>query len=209
MADVLTANIPSIVNIVAVILIIVCGLGLLFLIVRAVYLWKRYNIPVEVIEKDTSTGVPVHEKDKGGIFFDRETGMRLFFLKKHKVGLKPDNIPFVRTPKGKKVFVYRYGFRNFSFMRPSIDNPEMVFSVGDEDISWALLAYERGNKVFVNTMLGQLMQMMPYIIGGVILIIMMVYMFKSIPYLKELTVELRGLAAEMAKARAGTVVIGG
>lgn len=194
-----------------IILILVFALiagGVIATIIIVVRRILRYKVPVQIVEID-STGNRIFKTDRGGIFFDRQTGMRLFFLRNHRVGLKPDNIPYVKTPKGRMVWLYQHSFRNFSYMTPQISNPNFSFSMGDEDISWGLMAYERGKKMFVNSLLMQLLPWLPAVVMSFIMIVLFTIFFKNIPQLKELIIELRNAAVEIARANAGTVVIGG
>jgi len=192
----------------------------------AVYLLMRkqlkYDIPVEIIEIDESG--TVYKKDKGGIFFNRGGKSRLFWLKKSKVGLNPDQIPFVRTigqtpiwkfwMQPRKVFLYQYGYKNFSYVTPSISNPDIDFGVGDSDVSWGLSAYEAGKNLQLKAWYSQIMPYIPLIIVSITMMIIVIYLFKSFPQIKELIQAAGDTATKLGDATAkmsssGAIVVGG
>ncbi len=56
---------------------------------------KKYSqYRVEIFDKDTNGNV-YKTYDRGGIFLDKKTGYRLFFLEKAKWGGNPNNVPYI------------------------------------------------------------------------------------------------------------------
>ena len=182
----------------------------------------KYDIPVEIIEIDKSG--TVYKKDKGGIFFDKTGKYRLLWLKKYKVGLSPDKIPFVRTigqnpiwkfwMQPRKVFLYQYGYKNFSYVTPGISNPGIDFGVGDADVSWGLSAYESGKSLQLKAWYAQMMPYIGMIILAVTLMIITIYVFKSLPQIKDLIAATGKTAEQLGEAAAkmtssGAIIVGG
>lgn len=173
------------------------------------FLRKRlqYTYDCVIFEATGKDTPPVVDYDKGGVILDRKTGNKLFFLKKYKVGLNPDNIPYNHDTKGtKRVFLFRDGIKNFKFLKMSIySNPGLVIDVGEEDVNWATNTYERQKKLFAQTML---MQLMPYIIiafVSIIILIIFIYFFKDFDTLRETAIALR--EAAVAIKGGGTTVV--
>lgn len=183
--------------------------AILFFLVRRLL---RYRIPVTIFEGEFKDGVfnlLYITKDKAGIFFDRVTKNRLFFLKKNRVGMNPDKVPYQKTPKGRMVFLIRYGFKNYAFTNPTVTNPAINFPIGDEDLNWALNAYERGKKVFTNSLFFQLIPYIGLIILGFFMLVIFVWLFRKLDILADVAVQMNEAAKELAKAKAGTIVSGG
>jgi len=193
------------------------ALAVLFLLKKQL----KYDTPVEIIEIDKSG--TVYKKDKAGIFFDRNGKSRLFWLKKHKVGLNPDKVPYVRTigqnpiwkfwMQPRKVFLYQYGYKNFTYVNPIVNNPNLEFGVGDSDVSWGLSAYESGKNLQLKAWYTQIMPYIPLIIISVTLMIIVIYLFKSFPQMKELFQAAGDTATKLgeavSKAQAGSIIVGG
>jgi large-conductance mechanosensitive channel len=181
----------------------------------------KYDIPVEIIEIDESGAV--YKKDTAGIFFNR-SGSRLFWLKKYKVGLCPDKIPYVRTTQSnsklkfwmqqRKVFLYQYGYKNFSYVTPTISNPGIDFGVGDSDVSWGIAAYNDVKTLQIKSWVSQLIPYIPLIISSVTTMIIVIYVFKSFPQIKELIKETGIMVGRLGEVLAktsssGAIIVGG
>jgi len=101
------------------------GLGIVFIlgVIGGVWLWLRkefmYQYKVTVVDL-TSTGAFRLLPDKGGVFVDRKTKRKMFWLKKEKGGLSPDHIPFIISGKSKAVFVLKRGTKSFSYIIPTV-----------------------------------------------------------------------------------------
>lgn len=171
---------------------------------------KRYGQYIcEIFSRD-GTGHIVRTFDKAGVFVDNKTKNKRFFLKKANVGLSPDKIPYIQgEDKSKKVFLLQTGLKNFHFIDFQIDNPSITLSVGEEDVNWAINAYERQKKLFQQSML---MQLLPYIalaFTSIIILVIFIYFFKDFATLKEMAIAMKEAAAEIAKYHTGTVITQG
>ena len=168
----------------------------------------RYGQFKCIIWRKDGFGQLTETYDKGGIFVDKKTKNKRLFLDKNKVGLDPDDIPYIPSGKGKKIiYLLQTGLKNFHYIKPNISNPDITLTVGEEDVNWSINAYERNKNVFSwNT----LMQYLPYIAFGfvtVIILIIFIYLFKQFDVLADVANSLKEAAEVMARAEAGTVII--
>ncbi len=193
---------------------LIIGLGVIG-IGYVIALWwnrnKRYNWIVRIFNKDAIGNVIQQPDDKGGVFMDKKTQYRLFLVKKIKFGLDPDVIPYILTSKGQKiVYLLQTGLKNYQFMKPSIsDNPGLTFGVQDEDVAWALNAYERNKKAFENTFLQQIMPIVGMAFVFLLIVVSMYYIFRNFGVLSEVAQSFNEAAKEFAKVQLGTTVVQG
>ena len=113
--------------------------GILGLVTWYLVRKKKYGMyRVEVFDKD-SNGNVYKTYDRAGIFLDKRTGYRLLFLEKAKVGMNPNNVPYVSHLDKKKrivktVYLRRIGVNNYVFI--SVDLLGMPkFTMGEEDFN--------------------------------------------------------------------------
>lgn len=147
--------------------------------------------------------------DDAGIFVDRKTNNKRFFMKKANVGLEPDNIPYLAGAGGKKyVFLTRHGLKNFRFIKPNVDNNGLVtLKVGEEDVNWAINSYEKQKKIFQqNTLLAYL----PFIalaFVSLVILVLFIYLFRNFGALTDAATALRDAAVALQQAQTGTLVL--
>jgi len=164
----------------------------------------RFKYKVIWLDKNNKTG----GLDKGGIFVDRKTKNKRFFLKKNKVGLNPDNVPFKFIGKSMYVFLYRTGLKNFQYVDVNIDtNPGAIITVGEEDVNWAINAYERQKKLFSQTLLIQLLPYIAIAFVSIIILVIFIYFFKEFGTLREVAAKLSEAAQAIRDAELGTRVV--
>lgn len=195
-------------NIGIVIFVIIIGVAVIVTSYFFYAKWKRYQeYDVIVFEKD-GFGQLVMKYDKAGIFVDRRTQNKRFFMQKANVGLTPDNIPYITTSGGKKiVYLKREGLKNFFFIRLDIKDGMVQLNVGEEDVNWAINAYERQKKVFGQD---KLLAYLPFIILAfvcVVILIIFIYFFKDFGILKDVAIAFKEAAAIYAQAHSGTVIL--
>ena len=173
---------------------------------------KRYNYIVRVFNRDATGNVVQQPDDKGGIFLDKKTNYRLFLLRKYKFGLDPDEIPYLITSRGQKiVYLLQSGLKNFQFLKPSVSgNPGLVFNVQDEDVAWAVNAYERHKKAFQQNLLQQIMPILGMAFVFMLIVVSLYFIFKNFGTLGDTANAFNAAAAEFTKAmqmqKLGTVV---
>lgn len=169
--------------------------------------YKRYNeFKVVVWEKD-GFGQWNERMDRAGVFVDKKTNNKRLFLKKFNVGLNADNIPYLPGVKGSKVvYMVRTGLKNFHFVRVNPDFPNITLSVGEEDVNWAINAYERQKKLFQNSLLIQLLPFLALAFVGIIIAIIFIYFFKNLDSLREFGQYMKETAQIMLQMKTGTVM---
>lgn len=197
------------------------GLAIAFILIAVVFVagffalltwlyikWKQYQQFDIIIWQNDGLGQLNVKYDRGGIFVDKKTKNKRLFLRKHKVGLDPDNIPYMPSPKGKKtVMLLQTGLKNFKYIKPKVSHDVMGFTVGEEDVNWAINAYERQKKIFAQSWLAQYMPFIALAFVSIIILILFINLFKVAPDLKDAAIALKESAKYWAQAQAGTVII--
>lgn len=170
--------------------------------------WKRYDIICFIIER-ASGGIPIISQDTGGVYVDGKTNNKRFYLRKNDVGLDPDNIPFVLNSKGQKVvYLLRFGLKNFKYINISLPSDNTyVMQVGEEDVNWAVNAYEKYKKVFGQSLLDKLLPYIGIAIFGMIALGIVFVLVQKFEVLQQLAVTFKDIAIINAQASSGTTVI--
>jgi len=146
--------------------------------------YKRYKQFKCVVWEKDAFGQTKENYDDAGIFVDRKTKNKRFFMKKYNVGLEPDNIPYVQSGKTKTVYLHRTGLKNFTFIKPVITSSGVNFSVGEEDVNWAVNAYDRQKRLFSTNVLLQYMPFIALAFVSIIILATFIYFFKEFTTLK-------------------------
>lgn len=194
---------------IAILLIIILFVGAAAIGITVLILkWRRYQqFIIEIWQKD-GFGQFMVKYDKGGIFVDDKTKNKRLFLKDHNVGLDPDNVPYLTSSKGKKkVLLLQTGLKNFKYIRPAISENLMHFTVGEEDINWAINSYERQKKMFAQHWLAQYLPFIMLAFVSMIILIMFIHLFKIAPDIKLAADALKEAAQALAQARSGTTIL--
>jgi len=166
--------------------------------------WSQFNCVVWGID---AFGQVVQKTDKAGIFVDRKTQNKRFYMRKAKVGLDCNNVPYIPAGKGKTVYLLQTGLKNFRFIKPDIAGDLLRFDVGEEDVNWAVNAYQGQKKIFSQSMLMQYMPFIALAFVSIIILIMFIYFFKQFPVLKETAQALSEAAKAYSQSQGGTVVL--
>jgi uncharacterized membrane protein len=157
----------------------------------AFFLWKwivkrKYNEYRIIIYEKDATG-NVHEYyDRGGIFTDNKTGFKLLFLEKIKKGLNPNNPPYTiaKDRKGrlvKTIYLRRVGVSNFRFIKMTLSDEGMSFTVGEEDANWYQHEMEKIDRMTgKSNMWAQLAPIITVILAMVILLIVVIVLFNKL-----------------------------
>jgi len=194
---------------ISIFIMIFVGLVLTAAIVGFVWMYrvkKKYSqFSCYIFEKD-GFGQLKRYKDSAGIFVDPKTNNKRFFMRINKVGLNPDNVPYIETNGKKEVFLYRNGLKNFSFINFNFDNHSPEIEVGEEDVNWALNAFDAAKKRFSNSLIMQLMPFFIIAFVSIIILIIFVYFFKDFGVLKDTAVALQAAATELSKVYATTLI---
>ena len=164
--------------------------------------WKKYQQYNCIIFKEGK----FIGKDEAGIFVDRKTKNKRFFLRKNKVGLNPNNVPYFVGDKGKKtVFLQQVGLKNFRYIDISLE--PLNFEVGEEDVNWAIQDFELAKTTFADSLIMKLMPYISLILVSIIIVIIFMYFFKEFSTLKDVAIAFKEAAIALADAQTGTKVI--
>lgn len=190
------------------VIMIVCLLvaGVVGFAIFAYTKYKKYKQYKMVIWERDAFGNVKQYFDDAGVFVDKKTNNKRLFLRRANVGLEADNIPYIDAPKGVRlVYVVRRGLKNFQYIKPTIGADDFDFQVTEEDVNWAVNAYERQKKMFANNLL---LQYMPFILLAfisIIILIMFIYFFKDFGVLREVAVAFKDAATAFAQSQGGVI----
>lgn len=163
-------------------LIVICAL---MIGAAMLYLWwKKFTQFRCVIWERDGFGQLYESYDTAGIFVDKKTNNKLLFLRRNKVGLDPNNIPYVPRKSGKVIYLLKRGLKNFSFIKPNIGFEKIELRMTEEDVNWGINAYERQKKLLHQN---ALLLYMPYIMIAfvtIIILVIFIYFFKGFADLK-------------------------
>lgn len=181
-------------------------LGIALYIIRQ----RKFDHIVRIFVKDTMGNFIEKRVEKAGFFMDKKTKNRLFLMRKLKVGLKPDKVPFILSESGKRVvYLIQTGLKNYQFLgTPTIsDNPGLVFNVQDEDVAWAMNAFDRYK---IPNSMNKFMQLLPYIgiaVFGIIIIMGLWIVLDKFEIIAQVAASMNEASINLAKASLGTTVI--
>lgn len=168
--------------------------------------WKAYKQYKVVIWEKDGFGQWNEVLDKGGVFVDKVTSNKRLFIKKANVGLCADNIPYLPGFKGSRiVYLLRTGLKNFHFIRINPEFPKVTLQVGEEDVNWAINAYERQKKLGKSSIWDKLIDHLPMIIGSMVILIIFIYFFKNLSSLVEFGKYMKETAQIMIQTRSGII----
>lgn len=146
--------------------------------------------------------------DGAGVFVDKATKTKLFFLKRGRVGLNPDSIPYVTEGKKKVVYLLKTGQKNYVYLKFKLRKDLLkIKPVGEEDVNWAINDYTKSKKIFQNTLLIQLIPYMAIAFVSIIILVIFIYFFKEFSSLSAMADSLSEAAKAIRDANAGTTVI--
>lgn len=196
----LTAGIVSFVTIIVGTVVI--------LLVRQIIIWKRYDTITYIIEHASGDTLMI-SKDMGGVYVEKKTNNKRFYLKDNDVGLDPDNIPFIINRKGQKaVFLLKTGLKNFRYLDLGyLKDQKFTIEVGEEDVNWALNAFERHKKIFGTSLLEKLLPYIGIALMGVFILGMIAIVLQKLDVLTEVAEAFRKAAEALAQAKSGTTIV--
>lgn len=189
-----------IVSIIVVVVLVVAG-------TLAVIYLRRYKQFKCVIWERDGFGQLQQSHDGAGIFIDRKTKNKRLFLRKNKVGLNPDSIPYIKSEKNRTIYLYRTGLKNFHFIQVGIKDPDVTLTVGEEDVNWSINAYERQKKLFQHSFLMQILPFVTIAFVTIIILVIFIYFFKEFATLGDMARAMKEAAIEIARAKSGTTVL--
>ena len=191
-------------GLIALVIIIAASVGGYFIYDKQ---FRRFAEFTCIIWQKDGFGQLTQKYDKAGIFVDKETKNKRLFLKRANVGLNPDNIPYIPTGKTKVIYLLQVGLKNFKYIRPDISDGLIHLTVGEEDVNWAINAYDGQKKLFSQSWIMQYMPFMLLALVSMVILILFIYLFKQFGTIGGLIKEIQELAKAVAAAKSGTTVI--
>jgi hypothetical protein len=152
--------------------------------------FRRYKQFVCRVWSKDAFGQLVETKDDAGIFVDRKTKNKRLFLRKAKVGLRCDKVPYVPVGNKKVIYLLRTGLKNFRFIDLKISNPDVKLKVGEEDVN----AYAKQKAIFSQNLW---LQYLPFITIAFVTIVIMVtfiFFFRKLDTLEQFGLHLENMA---------------
>lgn len=182
-----------------------CVVGIGLYIIRM----RKYSWIIRVFERDSSGNLVQLADDKGGIFLDRTTNYRLLLLRKHKFGLDPDHIPYIMNSRGRRItYLLRTGLKNYQFLKPVVEeNKGIKFNVEDEDVAWAVNAYQKYKIPNKNDLLKQILPILGIAVFGIIIVIMIYLILEKFDVLSDVANALVQATDNMQRVNTGTTVV--
>ena len=196
-------------NIFIIIFIAVSAIAIIGGLVWLYMMYRKYSQYTCIIFERDGFGQFSEKRDMAGIFVDRKTKNKRFYMRKYKVGLNPDNVPYIQSGKKRVVYLYRTGLTNFHFININIKHPDVTMTVGEEDVNWAVNAYERSKKIFNQSMWMQIIPFIGLVFVCIAIIVVFIYFFQDFETLYQMAEAMKEAAKQISQAYSGTTVIGG
>jgi len=176
--------------------------GIIFYILQT----NRYDFFCKIYERAGNNLLILRETEKAGVFVDKKTNYKRLWLKKNKVGLNPDNPPYIINEKGKKVIhLLKDGTKTFRYIDIKVlEQDKIILSVTEEDVNWAVTDYERVKKLVLNDFITKVLPYIGLIILGVFIIGMVAMVLKDF---KEIVPVLNEILVSLQQLRSGTQVL--
>lgn len=196
----------AVLNIVIIIVSIIFGGSIVGAIVWLYMRWRRHREFKCVIWGKDAFGQTYEKYDQAGIYVDGKTNNKRLYLKKNKVGLQADNVPYIQSGKNKIIYLHQFGLKNFRFIKPKVTD-RIDFEVGEEDVNWGLNAYERGKKIFSFDKMAQYMPFILLAFVSVIILILFIYLFRKFDVLADIFQTTNQMVQNAKELKAGTVIV--
>lgn len=182
------------------ILTVVLVLTIITLLMFLARYYLKFRAFKVVIWKQDAAGNIQLDYDRAGIFTNKRTNAKKFWLQKNKVGLDCDKVPFIRDHKNKRVvYLLQGGTKNFKFIVPTFAKDDILyFDVTEQNVNWAIDAFKMAEATFNNK---GLLDYMPYIITGIAIVcimILMIYVLQNFKIVAEVATSMEHAASTMA-----------
>jgi hypothetical protein len=155
------------------------------------------------------------EIDDAGIFTDKSTNSKRFFLRKHNVGLDPDKVRHVQSGNQKFVYLRKYSTKNFAFIDVTSllkEIPELF--VTEQDVNWAIHDYRKHKALDKKNPFMEFAGPITFGFAVIATLILCVWLFKQFDVLKDVagaistaSESLKQAAQQIAAAQSGTKII--
>jgi len=157
--------------------------------------YKRYQqYSCIIFEKDAFGNI--HSSTDDGAIFVKGTNKRLW-LRKNNISMPGDDLPYFMQGNKKALFILKKGTKNYVFIQPKIDDDDLEFMVGEEDVNWATIAFDHSTRNFGENWI---MQMMPYAMVAFAMLVTMVIAIMIIKKFDVLLEVSKNLGGAISKA---------
>lgn len=201
--------------------LLMAGILILVVFIVGIFLWmrqkKKYAEYKIIIKQLDNNGNVIETWDDGGVFVDKVTQHKRLWLKKGKVGLNCNNVPYTIaiTPKRKvlkMVYLLRTGEKNYKFIHEKIDTDTIQYTVGEEDVNWAVTEYEKVKQMTgKNNFLEKYAPYIMFIVSILLFFILVIFILnkteKILPVLAEVSKNLADAARVIPQTYNGSMVI--
>lgn len=187
---------PGWINIVFYCLVGIVVLVFFGVLIYYILMFKRHNRRCEVWVYDPNIKQIVDRRtDRGGIY--TKHGMKLFHLWKSKTSIAPEKVSSIPDKHGFiSYFVQAVGSKTIAPVSMELGkNFEFNIDVGEEDVNWAIMDYERHKNALASKNI--LLQLLPYMAIALIAVICLVgavYLLKKFDVLVEISSNLKDVA---------------
>jgi len=194
----------SLINGISIFLMVFIALATLGFILWYYLRKKKYNqYTVRILDKD-SNGKSYERPDRAGVFLDKKTGFKLLWLEKEKIGMNPNNIPYISRldKKGriiKIVTLRKIGVNNYVYIDIKVGETVEI-SVGEEDLNNATQEMVKIRRTFnKESWLSKLAPYMMFIITVLITMIILISLFNKFTVLEEVSKNMKEVTENQYK----------
>lgn len=167
--------------------------------------WDKYRQFKCIIWHRDGFGQLCAKRDTAGIFLHKKTNTKRLFIKKARVGLPPDNLCYIRTGKDKVIYLWQCGLKNFRFIKPNIQDNNISFTVGEEDVNWGINSYEASKKAFYNSKWAEYAPMIMFVIAVIAITVMIIFVLKKFDAIAQAAAVFKDATKNLAVAKASVV----
>lgn len=168
-----------------ILLLVIFGGALNAVVIWLAMKYKKYKTYTVYIFSKDSLGNLEMTQDSAGIFKDF-SGKNRFWLRKAKVGLNAEVVPWIRLAKKKVVYLLKCSEKSYKFINMHIPDEKLAVTVGVEDVNWAKDEYVATKKAFIVDFLEKYAGLIAVVMCAGIIMIMVIYTLKKFDTLIEL-----------------------
>lgn len=146
-------------------------------------------------------------KDLGAVYVDKQTNMKMFFLKNLKAGLNPNNIPWKLVGNRKVVYLIRTGQKTFRYINWKFNADTLITEVGEEDVNTAIQDFEKQKFYLGKQSMAHMLAFGAFIVISLVIMVMIIFVLNKFDTLLDLGEALKETAQILREMKSGTTVI--
>lgn len=182
----------GILNGILITLVVIIAIGIIAYLFWYYTKKKKYGqFRIEILDKD-SNGNVYKTYDRGGVFLDKTTGLKLLYIEKAKVGLDPNNPPYVshKDKKGrlvKTIYLRRIGVNNYVYVDVKLGK-SVEITVGEEDLNNAHSEMHKIRRIYnKESWISKYAPYITFIITIMIVMIILISLFNKFAVIKDVS----------------------